>query len=99
MTLASLATEPVAQALEDARNRTLRLVEGLDDDVLHRPLDPIMSPLAWDLGHIAAYEDLWCVSRLGGLGLLRPDLAAVYDAFETPRSKRADVDLLDRREA
>ncbi len=28
-----------------------------------------------------------------------PDLAALYDAFETPRALRADVQLLDRREA
>jgi iron(II)-dependent oxidoreductase len=56
----------------------------------------MMSPLVWDLGHIAAYEDLWCVHRLTGEPLLREDLAAVYDAFETPRDKRAAIELLDR---
>ena len=35
----------------------------LSDDDLERLLDPIMSPLVWDLGHIAAYEDLWLVHR------------------------------------
>jgi gamma-glutamyl hercynylcysteine S-oxide synthase len=54
-----------------------------------------MSPLVWDLGHIAAYEDLWCVHRLGGRPLLRPGFAAVYDAAETPRAVRAGVELLD----
>jgi iron(II)-dependent oxidoreductase len=54
-----------------------------------------MSPLVWDLGHIAAYEDLWLGHRYGGRPLLRPDLAAVYDAFETPRTVRADARLLD----
>ena len=44
-----------------------------------------MSPLAWDLAHIAAYEDLWLVHRHGGEPLLHPELAAMYDAFETPR--------------
>ena len=43
-----------------------------------------MSPLVWDLGHIAAFEDLWLVHRYGGRPLLRDDLADVYDAFETP---------------
>jgi gamma-glutamyl hercynylcysteine S-oxide synthase len=89
----------VADGLSEARRRTLELVAGLDDDTLHRPLDPIMSPLVWDLGHIAAYEDLWCVHRLGGEPLLREDLAAVYDAFETPRAVRAEVELLDREQA
>src|SRR5919205_3259533 len=82
------------EAMEDARVRTLRLVEHLGEDGLERPVAPYMSPIAWDLGHIAAYEDLWLAHRLGGLPLLRADLAALYDAFETPRAVRADLDFL-----
>ena len=54
-----------------------------------------MSPLVWDLAHIAAYEDLWIGHRLGGRSLLRGDLAALYDAFETPRAVRGEIELLD----
>jgi iron(II)-dependent oxidoreductase len=85
-----------ADRLRAVRERTLALVDGLDDEVMHRPLEPIMSPLVWDLAHIAAYEDLWCAHRLGGEPLLHADLAATYDAFETPRAVRAEVELLDR---
>jgi iron(II)-dependent oxidoreductase len=53
-----------------------------------------MSPLVWDLGHIAAFEDLWLVHRYGGRPLLRDDLADVYDAFETPRAGRGELPLL-----
>ena len=53
-----------------------------------------MSPLAWDLGHVAAYEDLWLNHRLAGRELLREDLAALYDAFETPRQVRGDLEFL-----
>ncbi|HTA05008.1 MAG TPA: SUMF1/EgtB/PvdO family nonheme iron enzyme, partial [Solirubrobacteraceae bacterium] len=60
---------------------------------------PIMSPLVWDLGHIAAYEDLWLAHRLGGLELMRPDLAALYDAFETPRAVRGDIETLGPAQA
>ena len=56
-----------------------------------------MSPLAWDLAHIAAYEDLWLVHRHAGVPLLRGDLAAHYDAFETPREIRGEIELLDAR--
>src|SRR2546425_12116858 len=87
------------RALESARRATLALVERLDDDVMHGPLDPIMSPLVWDLAHIAAYEDLWAVHRLGGRPLLREELAATYDAFETPRKVRGSIELLDRGQA
>ena len=86
-------------ALREARAQTLALTDGLDDEALHRPLDPIMSPLVWDLGHIAAYEDLWCVHRLAGEPLLREDLAAVYNAFETPRAVRGEIELLRYDEA
>src|SRR6267154_1681784 len=88
-----------ARELEQTRAATLALAEGLDDAALHQPLDPIMSPLVWDLAHIAAYEDLWAVHRLGGEPLLHDDLAATYDAFETPRVVRAEVELLNRAQA
>ena len=70
------------------------MIEGLAVADLERRLDPLMGPLVWDLGHIAAYEDLWLVHRHGGRPLLRPHLAAVYDAFETPRAVREHVELL-----
>ena len=88
----------VAETLSDlseVRGATLALVAHLDDATLQRTLSPIMSPLVWDLAHIAAYEDLWLVHRHAGLPLLRPDLAELYDAFETPRAVRGEIDLLD----
>lgn len=86
--------ELVLAALDAARDGTLTLVAHLDEAELERVHSPIMSPLAWDLGHIAAYEDLWLAHRLGGLPLLRPELAALYDAFETPRAVRGDIQKL-----
>jgi iron(II)-dependent oxidoreductase len=70
----------------------------VSDADLERQHDPLMSPLVWDLGHIAAFEDLW-VCREAGLELLRADLAEVYDAAETPRPKRVDLPYLRRDEA
>src|SRR4051794_41282169 len=87
--------EALVEALAASRERTFAIVAHLDEGQLERQIDPIMSPLAWDLGHIAAYEDLWLVHRFAGEPLLRPDLAARYDAFETPRAVRGDIELLD----
>jgi iron(II)-dependent oxidoreductase len=89
----------VLDALHDTRERTLALVAHLDDGTLERVHSPLMSPLVWDLGHIAAFEDLWLAHRGGGLPLLRPDLAEVYDAFETPRAQRGGLPYLRRAEA
>ena len=87
--------EQALGALDDARKGTLELIAGLSDDDLERVHSPIMSPLVWDLGHIAAYEDLWLVQRLAGQAeLLRGDLAELYDAFETPRAVRGEIEAL-----
>jgi iron(II)-dependent oxidoreductase len=86
-------------ALEEARQRTLDLVAPLSDADVETAHSALMSPLVWDLAHIAAYEDLWLVHRHGGEPLLHPEYAAMYDAFETPRAARAGLALLDRGEA
>ena len=91
-------TDSARTALVAARNRTLGLVAHLAPEELERVFTPILSPLAWDLGHIAAYEDLWLNHRLGGLPLLRPDLAELYDAFETPRASRGGARFLRGQE-
>src|ERR687885_2276789 len=85
----------IVDSLQEVRRRTLDLVAHLPARDLERQVDPIMSPLVWDLAHIAAYEDLWLVHRFAGEPLLRPDLADRYDAFETPRAVRGEIELLD----
>ncbi len=94
----SVPSEPLT-ALTEARHRTLTLVAGLSDAELERVHSTLMSPLVWDLGHIAAFEDLWIVHRYGGRPLLRADLAEIYDAFETPRAGRGDLDHLGPADA
>jgi len=85
----------LAGRLEATRGRTLALYEPLPPKHAERPPAPFMSPPVWDLGHIAAYEELWLVQRLSGWESLHPDLQRVYDAFETPRAMRGDIPLLD----
>ena len=92
--MATAATSALGDALQQARARTLALVAPLEAAQLERVQHPLMSPLDWDLGHIAAYEDLWIVHRHGGGELLRPDLADLYDAFETPRAVRGEIPFL-----
>ncbi|HEV3054911.1 MAG TPA: ergothioneine biosynthesis protein EgtB [Solirubrobacteraceae bacterium] len=89
----------VVEALDETRERTLALVESVSDDDLEKVHSTLMSPLVWDLGHIAAFEDLWLVHRFGGKPLLHDELADVYDAFETPRAGRGDLPFLRPSEA
>ena len=70
------------------------LVEPLSDEQLNRVYSPILSPLAWDLGHIANFEELWLVQRVGGLEPLRGELGRFYDAIENPRATRNELPIL-----
>ena len=80
--------------MEEARRRTLLLVEPLTDQELNRVYSPILSPLAWDLGHIANFEELWLVQTIGGREPLHGELGRLYDAIENPRYTRGELPIL-----
>jgi gamma-glutamyl hercynylcysteine S-oxide synthase len=89
-----VSAEDALDAFAEARERTLVLIATVSPDDLERVHSTLMSPLVWDLGHIAAFEDLWIVHRYGGRPLLRADLVEIYDAMETPRAHRGELDFL-----
>ena len=84
--------EEFAARLEEARARTLHLVEPLSDDDLHRQHDPLMSPIIWDLGHIAHFEELWLVRNLEG-PVQFGEMPGIYNPFEHPRRVRGELAL------
>lgn len=89
----------IVHALGDVRRWTHQLLDPLDDDEVHRQVDPIMSPLVWDYGHIGMFEQLWLLRALGQDAGWDDDLAALYNPFEHPRSTRAELPILPRGEA
>ncbi len=84
----------IAERLSEARERTFELIEPLDDEQLNRVYSPILSPLAWDLGHIANFEELWLVQTIGEREPMRGDLGRFYDAIENPRKTRGELPIL-----
>src|SRR3954454_7777732 len=82
------------ERLAEARERTLALVEPLDDEQLNTVYSPILSPLAWDLGHIANFEELWLVQTIGRRQPLHGELGRFYDAIENPRRTRGELPIL-----
>ncbi|HKN92886.1 MAG TPA: ergothioneine biosynthesis protein EgtB [Thermoleophilaceae bacterium] len=94
-----LPKEHYASLLAEARERTLWLVAPVSVEDLERVHSPLLSPLVWDLGHIAAFEDLWLCQQAGGLDPLREDLSDVYDATLTPRADRGELPYLEHAEA
>jgi iron(II)-dependent oxidoreductase len=76
------------EALIDTRERTLALVAGLGEEDLARVVDPLLSPLLWDLGHVANFEERWL------LGSAEQDLADLYNPFQHPRADRGELPYL-----
>ncbi|MGH7652134.1 MAG: ergothioneine biosynthesis protein EgtB [Gemmatimonadaceae bacterium] len=82
----------LAQLLKEARDRTLLLVAGLSDEDLHRQHNPLMSPIIWDIGHIAHFEELWLTQNLDG-PIEFSEMPGLYNPFEHPRATRASLAL------
>jgi iron(II)-dependent oxidoreductase len=89
----------LADALADARARTQALLAPVPVPHQARQVSPLMSPLCWDLGHVAHFEELWLLRTIAGAEPAMPRLDDVYDAFKTPRRERPELDLLDPVEA
>src|SRR3984957_6352392 len=89
----------IARELTGARQRTLLLTDSVDEADLVRQHSPLMSPLVWDLAHIANAEELWLLREVGGREPLHPEIDPLYDAFEHPRSERPTLPLLSPAQA
>jgi iron(II)-dependent oxidoreductase len=88
-----------AAQLAAARDRTTLLTTAVDDADLVRQHSPLMSPLVWDLAHIANQEELWLLREVGGRESMHPEIDPLYDAFEHPRAERPALPLLTPAEA
>ena len=84
--------QEIADRLAEARARTLLLIGGLSDEDLHRQHDPLMSPIIWDVGHIAHFEELWLTQNLDG-PIEFSEMPGLYNPFEHPRVTRASLAL------
>jgi iron(II)-dependent oxidoreductase len=84
--------QEIASLLTEARDRTLLLISGLSDADLHEQHDPLMSPIIWDVGHIAHFEELWLTQNLDG-PVEFSEMPGLYNPFEHPRATRASLAL------
>jgi gamma-glutamyl hercynylcysteine S-oxide synthase len=84
----------IADHLTDARARTSRLTDCVDEADLVRQHSPLMSPLVWDLAHVANQEELWLLREVGGREPMHPEIDPLYNAFEHPRARRPSLPLL-----
>src|ERR1700761_2080812 len=91
--------DKLAGLLVAARTRTSGLTDCVEEPDLVRQHSPLMSPLVWDLAHVANQEELWLLRNVGGLDPMRPEIDPLYDAFEHPRARRPTLPLLPPAQA
>lgn len=89
------AAELIAQ-LREARARTLALVEDLAERDWLGPRLAIVNPTRWELGHVAWFQEKWCLRHLRGRASLRADADALYDSAAVLHETRWDLALPDR---
>ncbi|HEY3255352.1 MAG TPA: L-histidine N(alpha)-methyltransferase, partial [Polyangiaceae bacterium] len=77
--------------LSAERARTLQIVAPLSEADLTRQHSPLLSPIAWDLGHIAQFEEDWLSAASDAMA--PSETAALYDALATPRAERSKLRL------
>ena len=88
----SLTPGEVAALLADARERTLLLISPVPEDELMNQHNRLMSPVVWDMGHIAHFEELWLVRNLEG-PVQFGEMPGMFNPFENPRSVRGELAL------
>ncbi|CAN5900748.1 ergothioneine biosynthesis protein EgtB [soil metagenome] len=82
----------VRESLARARAHTLEIIAPLTDVDVATQHDPLMSPILWDLGHIAAFEALWLHENMSG-PIRFAEMPGTYNPFEHPRATRGALPL------
>jgi iron(II)-dependent oxidoreductase len=86
----------LTQMLLAARSRTLGLVADLSGAQLLGPRLAIVNPPLWEIGHLAWFQERWCLRRRGE-GPLAPSILeaadALYDSSAVPHAVRWDLPL------
>ncbi|MBW3660689.1 MAG: ergothioneine biosynthesis protein EgtB [Gemmatimonadetes bacterium] len=95
----------LAAQLQAVRRKTHDLMDALSEADLSRQVLPFLSPIVWDLGHVAEFEELWLIRAIDALEEGHEPVGALeegYDATKTSREERGairypDLDDLLRR--
>jgi iron(II)-dependent oxidoreductase len=86
----------LASQLRDARRRTEALTGDLEGPQLFGPKMAIVNPVLWELGHVAWFQERWCLRVLADESLSDSILEgadALYDSAKVAHDTRWDLPL------
>jgi len=90
--------ESLPQQLRDARRRTRLLTDDLEGPQLFGPKLAIVNPVLWELGHVAWFQEHWCLRLRADESLsesLLKGADALYDSAKVAHDTRWDLPLPD----
>lgn len=90
--------EGLGPALTDARARTLAMYAHLELETLRFPQIAIVNPPLWELGHVAWFQEHWCLrfsrtSEGAARGSIMSQADALFDSTAVPHDTRWDLDI------
>jgi iron(II)-dependent oxidoreductase len=88
----------LADALREARERTLELIEDLSDEQMIGPRLEIVNPLRWELGHVAWFQEYWILRCFRGQEPTRENGDQLYDSARISHDTRWDLPLPSKAE-
>ncbi|MDJ0738648.1 MAG: selenoneine synthase SenA [Gammaproteobacteria bacterium] len=80
-------------SMEDARRRTLTLIDGLDGAQLIGPRLPTVNPLRWEIGHTAYFYEYWILRQHLGMDPVFDSVDSLYDSITIAHDDRWDLPL------
>ena len=88
----------LAGELRASRDHLTRITAGLDGDRLLGPKLAIVNPPLWELGHVAWFQEYWCLRRKGAevaSDSIVPGADAIYDSAKVAHDTRWSLPLPD----
>jgi iron(II)-dependent oxidoreductase len=88
----------LAGELRASRDHLTRITAGLDGGRLLGPKLAIVNPPLWELGHVAWFQEYWCLRRSAQSGMpdsILPGADALYDSAKVAHDTRWNLPLPD----
>ncbi len=90
---APVASDHLADIVQDARRRTLELLDGLTGEQLMGPKLPIVNPMLWEVGHVAWFHENFILRRVYGHEPILANGDQIYDSIAIHHEQRWDLPL------
>lgn len=92
-TMPPLNPKMIAEQAQNARDRTLILLQGLSARQLMGPCLATVNPLRWEVGHAAYFYEYWLLRQHLGEPPMLADADQLYDSIHIAHDDRWDLPL------